>query len=1415
MKPFLFFTAIFFLLGQSFSLAGGQKTSLPGQVPVVDKSGYYSGTPYIELHHEEIIRNTSLLHPELPKQLNKSAGIQHEIGDTLDFFVVDFTTNSRNKISAVCRHKTDKTYIFVGLKEWSSEKVIQNDVDQFNDAFEVKTPAHSIDPNKGIREIVETTFGQPPNKTGDGYVYILIHDIIDDYSKGNSKSYVAGYFSRTDQTNSSYSNKKDIIYVDCDPGNPSGNSVLATVSHEFQHLIHYGLDPNEASWVNEGASEYSEELCGYGLRSPSRFLQHPERSLLTFSEYKGDILVEYAKVALWTHYLGEKFGNELIRAIVRNPLHSVAGVRDALTKTGISLSFEQIFENFVVANFANNPSLGENGYWGYSKISIASLSHVSGTYQVYPVDKKQFSLPRYASAYFRFTAPDSTAILYFNGTVTGDISAQIYKTGNDESVTTIEMGQNNRGIYPLKEIGKSVSEIILIPTSLGNSNSYDYSVTTEIEDISPPQITSGPNESLPTGSSVTIFWETDEAATSLVEYGVTSNYDMQVNNTKPVTEHQIVLKNLQQNTTYYYRIGSVDAHGNGPTFSIDFSFTTNSITSQKVRTVKQTHSFGYQGRNLVRDSRGVLHLIYHEVDGSRRFVFHIQSADGGDNWSAPVQIDDTNYYGGMPSAAIDKLNRIHVAWHAKKTSGSDYSIYYCRSDDGGNSWSAPVTVSKTVTGKDQLYAAIAIDKQNNPHIVWNTVEYSDKNEGDIYHNFSLDGGDSWQTDKRISTSDEHLCFVPTIDFTSTGTAFVFYADGDFEQASRKVYFISSEDYQNWTNSSAVSSSGALYDGLISFVVDSSDQIHVVYADNFTPGDIRILYSRYADGIWQAAVPVAQSTTGGIVSYPNISADENKDIYLVYRDDMKTSALGKLVQKQPVDDRKTLAKKLNPKDKGEIFLSIRRKGKWQPAANLSNDEYNSEYPELPGRLSNGKVDLIWMNEISSTVNNIRFLHLDTKQTGDSTPPQISAVFPADGATDVSYFKEQFYLTVEFNQRIETDSLIPANVIIKNSAGQPIAGEITFQESLRLMKFTPANNLTANDSITVRLTTHISNLAGIGLDGNGNGIAEGSPVDDFIWTFHTEEEDTQAPTFTIGVLQNPVLTKYLDIYVISSERLAELPALKIGTQSVSLALNNGQAHIYKGDYKLHEDGVLQIEASGTDLAGNVGLGRKSLSARLMLVEPGGAITSPDGRLQLFLPPGSIRESSYFTISKKDRPGDEIKKLQNDSLPIYQIGPNGLRLNHPASLSFKISKLENTSFQLEQQTEDGAWQKVDAENSGDFLLAKINRLSDVRIMATEETLPQHFALHQNYPNPFSEADRTTTLMYELPVKDNIKITIYNLLGKKIRTLIDQTREPGKYRISWDGKDERNQRVASGIYFYQLKTTQSIFTQKMLVLR
>ncbi|MCX6150904.1 MAG: T9SS type A sorting domain-containing protein [Ignavibacteriales bacterium] len=96
--------------------------------------------------------------------------------------------------------------------------------------------------------------------------------------------------------------------------------------------------------------------------------------------------------------------------------------------------------------------------------------------------------------------------------------------------------------------------------------------------------------------------------------------------------------------------------------------------------------------------------------------------------------------------------------------------------------------------------------------------------------------------------------------------------------------------------------------------------------------------------------------------------------------------------------------------------------------------------------------------------------------------------------------------------------------------------------------------------------------------------------------------------------------------------------------------------------------------------------------------------------------------------------------------------------------------------------------------------------------ENLPVKYQLFQNYPNPFNPE---TVIKFAIPKSDLVSLEVYDILGKKVRTLVSEFKSAGKYEIRWNGKNTNGANVTSGIYFYRLKTADYSQIMKMLLLR
>ncbi len=94
----------------------------------------------------------------------------------------------------------------------------------------------------------------------------------------------------------------------------------------------------------------------------------------------------------------------------------------------------------------------------------------------------------------------------------------------------------------------------------------------------------------------------------------------------------------------------------------------------------------------------------------------------------------------------------------------------------------------------------------------------------------------------------------------------------------------------------------------------------------------------------------------------------------------------------------------------------------------------------------------------------------------------------------------------------------------------------------------------------------------------------------------------------------------------------------------------------------------------------------------------------------------------------------------------------------------------------------------------------------------LPPSFSLSQNYPNPFNPQ---TVIQYSLPEAGHVRLAIYNILGQKVKTLVDEHQEAGSKTLFWDGTDSEEKEVASGIYFFWLQAGEFEAAKRMILMR
>ena len=186
----------------------------------------------------------------------------------------------------------------------------------------------------------------------------------------------------------------------------------------------------------------------------------------------------------------------------------------------------------------------------------------------------------------------------------------------------------------------------------------------------------------------------------------------------------------------------------------------------------------------------------------------------------------------------------------------------------------------------------------------------------------------------------------------------------------------------------------------------------------------------------------------------------------------------------------------------------------------------------------------------------------------------------------------------------------------------------------------------------------------------------------------------------------------------------------------------------------------------------------------------------------------KEKYFNFSTIPSYDIRVKLLCNK--PYVYIGINiGNETNiYISDLDFSDLNLEAPNFKIVTMAEEyNVPMKKMKDGYVYFFAQGIYRFKAPVTNVKAEEIPTKFMLHQNYPNPFNSM---TTIEFEIPEKVNVKLKVYNIVGREIETLVDKELEPGKYKFNFNANN-----LPSGIYLYTLKTPKFVKTKKMILIK
>ncbi|MCK9280191.1 MAG: aryl-sulfate sulfotransferase [Melioribacteraceae bacterium] len=192
-------------------------------------------------------------------------------------------------------------------------------------------------------------------------------------------------------------------------------------------------------------------------------------------------------------------------------------------------------------------------------------------------------------------------------------------------------------------------------------------------------------------------------------------------------------------------------------------------------------------------------------------------------------------------------------------------------------------------------------------------------------------------------------------------------------------------------------------------------------------------------------------------------------------------------------------------------------------------------------------------------------------------------------------------------------------------------------------------------------------------------------------------------------------------------------------------------------------------------------------IQILEPNGGETFTYGQKHYIKWEDNITEAVKILLYRDDHVHMlVIDSTASDRAYLWELGSNGF-----------VSGSSKYRIVIQSRT------KSNIADSSDAMFTVYNQLAVV----DKNELPQEYAVAQNYPNPFNP---TTTIDYELPKASYVTVSVYNILGKEIATLVEGEKSAGYYQVTWNAEN-----LPSGIYFYTFKAGNKIATKKMILVK
>jgi hypothetical protein len=387
-----------------------------------------------------------------------------------------------------------------------------------------------------------------------------------------------------------------------------------------------------------------------------------------------------------------------------------------------------------------------------------------------------------------------------------------------------------------------------------------------------------------------------------------------------------------------------------------------------------------------------------------------------------------------------------------------------------------------------------------------------------------------------------------------------------------------------------------------------------------------------------------------------------------------------------------------------------------------------------------------------------------------------------------------VTFTFDLPLDPVTITSSSVMVGDISDRRVRYDLEYNSQEMKIVVQWAAPLVSLDTLSITLVAdNLLGAIGYPIDGDADGVADGSPEDDIVRTYAIAP---YADFDTSGTIDFDDLTLFTagwygeDFTCELGPATGMVPHLQM-TPDDDFNLRDLMTFIRMWDwYSPSAAPLAKVIAASNPLDLNV-----STSGQRLLVGLDPSLKPAAVHLQLSYAPDKVQAapdsagSSYSLQIQRVWPGEGILEV-DAALP----GDLASELVIPVSLDIQGREAVSVGVYLEAVDRNGQ------------LLGTVEQTVEVK------PVPLEFALHQNYPNPFNP---TTMVDYDLPVSGNTTLTVYDLLGREVIRLVDGYAEAGYYQAVWRGRSVRGEALPSGIYLVRLVMPGYSHTIKTLLLK